>query len=150
MLFRSVRSGLQLQVRVRREARMKALSMLAEKRQQVGRPVHWLDRAQAQARQICFAKNGRDQIDKVVRRRKVSAPAPEIDAGKNQFLAAFLAAVFRKAAHIFEARIQRDGSAGPARSRNHTERAAVIAAVLHLEVGPGLMGVCRKRQRSQI
>ncbi len=95
-------------------------------------------------------ENGGDEIDEARRASEVAgpeiaAPAPEIDAGEDELLAA----AFGEAANIFEAGFERDGAAGSARSGNDAEGAAIVAAVLHLEVGPGLVRGGGEGQRGE-
>ena len=108
--------------------------VIGEEIQQFGRPVHRLDRAQAQARERCFTQDGAHQPLERACRREVAAPAPQVDSGEHQLRAAGR----REGLNRAQAGRERHRTAVAARRRNHAEGAAVAAAVLHLQIGARL------------
>lgn len=130
---------------MRRQARMQAGGELVIKREQILRPVHGLYRAETEPRQRGFAKNCCDQIGKIPYRSKVSAPPSEIDPGEDQLLAPAI----EKMANVIKASLKRNRTARSARCRDHAEGAAATTAVLDFEIGPRLVCVRSKRQRSK-
>ena len=126
-----------------RELPAARLGLIAEERKQLGSPVHWLDRTQAEAGERSLRQNGAHQSLKRARWRKVAAPAAEIDAGEHQLNAPAPGEFLNRA----QAGLQGHGPAVTARSRDHTEGAAVPAAVLYLEIRTRLATAPRPNPR---
>ncbi len=76
---------------------------------------------------------------------KISTPAAQIDAAQHQFLVA----VGDQLIDVLQDFCERQRAAAPAHVGDHAERAAVVASVLHLEVGSGLLVVGIKYRRGQ-
>src|SRR5258708_6972425 len=81
-----VRARLQRKMRMASEA-----SRVCDiEQEQLGCPVHWLDGAEAQARERCLFENGSNEIDEALRRLQIASPTSKVDAGEHQLLAATL------------------------------------------------------------
>src|SRR6202040_971431 len=61
----------------------------------------------------------------------VSAPSAQIDAADDQFAVTG----FQQAVHFADDPVQTERTALAAHVGNHTERAAIVATVLHFEIG---------------
>ena len=127
-----VAAGLQGNVRVLGDARRRC----HQPDQLVG-PVHGLDRADAQLLQRSAVEDRAHQILKFILFGEISSPPAEVDArddhlfvtGRDQLV------------HFPNRFVQLQRAAVPSRERDDAKRTAVIAAVLHFEVGASLFGV---------
>src|SRR5208282_1676390 len=102
-------------------------------------PVHWLNGAQAQARQSRAREDVADEVRERIPLREFPTPAPEVNARKNQLIAAGV----DESLHLAEHRGAGQALGRTAGEWNNAERAAIAAALLDLEVGPRL---CTWRQ----
>ena len=131
-------------------------AVIGEQRDEVVIRVHGLDGAEAKEREIGFVEDLADDA----RQRglqlaglgcEIAAPAAEVDAGEDQFIAAG----GDKAANLREDTIGGQTARGAARFGNDAERAAVAATLLDLEIGACLragMNGCffKKRVREAV
>src|SRR5580700_7066953 len=76
-----------------------------------------------------------EKIGQPQRAARFAPPAAETDAGEHH-----LAIACCEMAHLFHDLVGRGAAAASAHEGNDAERAAVIAAILDLEVGPRTMG----------
>src|SRR5271155_2026549 len=121
-------------------------AILARESDQIGRPIHRLDRANTQTRQCSPIENRGNQILKPRHRRQFPSPPAEVDARKDQLLTA----CGNKRFHRPQTLAQADGPAWAASDGNDAKRASIPTAVLNLEVRARLARVGGKWQRSQI
>ena len=135
-----VTARLQRQVRMPRNAWMRGYKL-----DQFVAPIHRLHRADAQLLQLGLLYDGPHQIGKALLRLQVPAPAPQIDARDHHLAIARLDQLAHLAQYFFPG--QRP--AAPAHRRNHAERAAVVAAILHFEVGPRALRAGGKHRRGE-
>ena len=108
-------------------------------------PIHRLHRADAELLQLGLLYDGPHQIGKALLRPQVPAPAPQINARDHHLAIARLDQLAHLAQYFFPG--QRP--AASAHRRNHAERAAVVAAILHFEVGPRALRAGGKYRRSE-
>src|SRR5258708_5416381 len=97
---------------------------------QLVRKIHWLDGAQPQPLHLRFFQQTPDQVHQALASVQIATPAAQVDSAQHYF------AILRgQRAHLFDNSIGRRTAAAPAHERDDTERAAVVAAILNLEVG---------------
>ena len=119
-----VRSRLQRRMNVFRDAR----SFRHQSEQIVGE-IHRLDRTQTKALDLGFVEQSAQKIGEPHRAARLPAPSPQIDAGQHHF------PVFRaERAHLFDDLVRAHVTALSAHERNDAEGAAVMAAILNLQV----------------
>ncbi len=100
--------------------------------EQVARPVHWLDGADAEAPDGGFGQKQPKHVQKAQLRREIAAPAAEIDAAEHNFGIAG-AQIADLDQNAFDC-----GATGTAAdARDDAKGAAVAATVLDFEVGAG-------------
>ena len=122
----AVRSRLQRRVHVSGDARR-----LRHQLQQVVGEIHRLDRAEPQALDIGLAQDRPDQIGEAHGPGSaLASPASEIDAGEND-----LAIAAAELANLLEHLSERRALTASTDGGNDAERAAVVAAVLDLQIG---------------
>ena len=120
-------AGLQRQMQVRHQPRLVAQCV-----EQIVVGLHRVDRRQPQPRQLGnLPQNALDQRAQPRRAGKIRAVVGDIDAGEHQLTMA----VRDQAARLRHAVVDRQRARIAAPERNDAERAAMVAAVLHLQEG---------------
>lgn len=132
-----VRAGLKREMRVRADSAV--AGEIAQDGKQIGVPVHGFNGAEAKARKRCLFEDEADErcqrgTRQHRRGREVAAPAAEVDAGKDELLAA----VGDELKDAREDSGGRQAARPTAGLRNDAEGAAIRAALLDFEIGPGL------------
>ena len=137
-----VRARLQRQMRMTRQ---RPAAKLRHKRDQIGIPVHRLNRAQPKSRQAGplqappFQDLSHQPSQRLRRstwlREQIASPAAKINAREHQFVAASRDKSFHLAQHGGARQAPRRST----RLRNHAEGAAVAASLLDLQIRPRLL-----------
>ena len=135
-----VTARLQRHVRMPRKAWMRGYKL-----DQFVAPIHRLHRADAQLLQFGLLYDGPHQIGKALLRPQIPAPASQIDPGNHHLAIARL----DQLAHLAQHFVPGQRPATPAHRRNHAECAAVVAAILHFEVGPRALRARGKYRRGE-
>ena len=121
-----IRAGLQRRMHVLGDARR-----LGHQAQQVVGEIHRFHRAQPQPFHFGFGQQQPEQVRQAQGTTRFPAPSPQVDAAQHD-----LAIPLGEPAHLRHHLPGRRAAAAPAHERNDAERAAVVAPVLDLEVGP--------------
>jgi hypothetical protein len=121
----AVAAGLQRRVHVAGDARRGS----HEAQQLVGE-IHRLDGTEAQPLDSGLIEQAADKVRQAHAAPWLAAPAAQVDATQDYF-----AIAAAEAAHLLDHLVRRRAAAAPPDERNDAERAAVIAAVLDLQVG---------------
>ena len=97
--------------------------------QQRIRPIHRLDRAEAQTFHRRFVEQAAHQIHQAAAAFEIAAPAAQVDPAEDHFT------ILRgEMAHLVDHGIRLRAAAAAAHVGNNAERAAIIASVLNLEI----------------
>ena len=100
--------------------------------QQVVGKIHRLDGAEPQPLDFGFGEQQPDQVGQPHAAARLPAPAAQVDAAEHDF-----AIAPRQAADLLDHLLRRSAAAAAAHERNDAERAAIVAAVLDLQIGAG-------------
>ena len=108
--------------------------------------VHGLYRAQAQTVDGGLIQNVPQQARELPARGKLAPPTPEVDTGQHHF-----AVINRQPPHLINHPFGSRATTAPPHRGNDAKRAAVVAAILDLQVRPGTLAArVEDRQREEV